>query len=96
VYYQDKSLLWTESGIKGNFVNNTNVDWTVFALPMRYDYRLVPGSGLDGKFMQPVDVDGVSLTPRFEYAHPAATRLLAAKPLVQGALQTMGSGKRLD
>lgn len=96
VYYQDKSLLWTETGIKGSFVNNTNVDWTVFALPMRYDYRLVPGAGLDGKFVQPVDINGISLTPKFEYAHPVATRVLTAKPTVQGALQTMGSGKRLD
>ena len=96
VYYQDKSLLWTESGIKGSFVNNTNVDWTVFALPMRYDYRLVPKSGLDGKFVQPVDVNGVSLTPRFEYVHPLSTRPLTGKPVVQGALQTMGSEKRMD
>ena len=96
VYYQDKSLLWTESGIKGSFVNNTNVDWTVFALPMRYDYRLVPKSGLDGKFVQPVDVNGVSLTPRLEYVHPLSTRPLTGKPVVQGALQTMGSEKRMD
>ncbi len=96
VYYQDKSLLWTETGIKGSFVNNTNVDWTVFALPMRYDYRLVPGAGLDGKFVQPVDINGISLTPKFEYAHPVATRVLAAKASVQGALQTMGPAKRLD
>ena len=96
VYYQDKSLLWAETGIKGSFVNNTNVDWTVFALPMRYDYRLVPGAGLDGKFVQPVDINGISLTPKFEYAHPVATRMLTAKATVQGALQTMGTGKRLD
>lgn len=96
VYYQDKSLLWVESGIKGSFVNNTNVDWTVFALPMRYDYRLVPGSGLEKKFVQPLDVNGIRLAPKFEYAHPAAIRPLTAKPMVQGALQTFGSGKRLD
>ena len=95
-YYQDKSLLWAESGIKGNFVNNTNVDWTVFAQAMRYDYRLVPGSSLEGKFVQPLDVHGVSLTPKFEYAHPAGTRALNARPALQGALQGMGSGKRLD
>lgn len=96
VYYRDKSLLWPESGIKGSFVNNTNVDWTVFALPVRYDYRLVPGSGLEGKFAQPVDVNGVSLTPKFEYVHPTATRPLTARPVVPGALQTMGTAKRLD
>ena len=93
-YYQDKSLLWTEAGIKGNFVNNTSVNWTVFALPMRYDYRLVPGSGLETKFVQPLDVNGVSLTPKFEYVHPMAIRPLTGKPMVQGALQTMGAGKR--
>jgi hypothetical protein len=96
VYHQDKSLLWAEAGIKGSFVNNTNVDWTVFSLPMRYDYRLVPGSGLEGKFVQPVDVNGISLTPKFEYVHPAATRALTAKPVVQGALQTMATAKRPD
>ena len=93
-YYQDKSLLWTEAGIKGSFVNNTNVDWTVFALPMRYDYRLVPGSGLETKFVQPLDVNGVSLTPKFEYVHPMAIRPLTGKPAVQGALQAIGLGKR--
>jgi hypothetical protein len=96
VYYQDKSLLWAETGIKGSFVNNTNVDWTVFALPMRYDYRLVPGAGLDVKFAQPVDINGISLTPKSEYAHPVATRVLTAKASVQGALQGMGTAKRLD
>ena len=94
VYYQDKSRLWAETGIKGSFVNNSNVDWTAFALPMRYDYRLVAGSGLDGKFVEPVPVNGISLTPKFEYAHPTATRPLPARPVVQGALQTMGPGKR--
>lgn len=95
-YYQDTSLLWTGSGIKGDFVNNTNVDWTVFALPMRYDYRLVPGSGLEGKFVQPLDVNGISLTPKFEYAHPAAVRALTGRPVVPGALQGMASGKRVN
>ncbi len=96
VYYQDQSLLWRDAGIKGSFVNNANVDWSVFALPMRYDYRLIAGAGLDSKFVQPSDVDGISLTPKFEYAHPSATRPLAGKPAAQGALQTMGPGKRLN
>ncbi len=95
-YYQDKTLLWPESGIKGNFVNNFNVDWTAFALPMRYDYRLTPAAALDGKFVLPGDVNGISLAPKSEYVHPASARPLKSRPLVPGALQTMASDARLN
>ncbi|MFL6718621.1 MAG: right-handed parallel beta-helix repeat-containing protein [Burkholderiaceae bacterium] len=87
-YYQDSKLLWTKTGIDGRFINNFNVDWSAFALPVRYDYRLLPESGLDGKFVLPEEVKGVSLVPKGEYIHPAKWRTLAAKPTLPGALQT--------
>ena len=87
-YHQDSSLLWTRNGIEGRFVNNFNVDWSALALPVRYDYRVRPASGLDGKFVPPVDMGGMDLTPRYEYAHPAGRRSLSEKPSLPGALQT--------
>ncbi|SMP56967.1 Right handed beta helix region [Noviherbaspirillum suwonense] len=96
VYSQDRSAPRPGPAIKGSFVNNINVDWTVLALPMRYDYRLLSGSDIEAKFVAPDDVNGVSLTPKFEYVHPAATRPLAAKPGVQGALQTMAAARRAN
>jgi hypothetical protein len=83
-----------ESAIGGSFVNNINVDWTALALPMRYDYRLTAQSGLDGKFVLPPDVDGVSLVPAVEYLHPARTRPLAGKPTLPGALQSTVAARR--
>jgi hypothetical protein len=94
VYRQDWNALSGNSSIKGSFINNINVDWSAFALPMRYDYRLVPESGLDGKFVLPNDVNGISLTPTFEYVHPAGTRPLTAKPRLPGALQSQAPAKR--
>lgn len=87
-YHQDTSLLWTKSEIEGRFVNNFNVDWSTFARPVRYDYRVRLASGLDGKFALPVDVDGIDLMPKYEYAHPVNRRLLSTKPSLPGALQT--------
>ncbi|MET0964150.1 MAG: right-handed parallel beta-helix repeat-containing protein [Noviherbaspirillum sp.] len=95
-YYQDKTLLRPAAGIKGSFVNNYNVDWTAFALPMRYDYRPTPAAGLDGKFVLPGDVNGISLAPRSEYLHPASARPLRARPLLPGALQTMAPSIRVN
>ena len=83
-----------ETAIAGSFVNNINVDWTALALPMRHDYRLTAESGLDGKFVLPPDVDGVSLVPKTEYLHPARTRPLAGKPTLPGALQTTVTARR--
>jgi hypothetical protein len=74
--------------VEGSFVNNINVDWTSLALPMRYDYRLTTTSGLDGKYLLPPEANGVGLTPKSEYLHPARTRPLSGKPTLPGALQT--------
>jgi hypothetical protein len=96
-YYQDSKLLWTKTGIDGRFINNFNVDWSVFALPVRYDYRLRPEAGLDGKFVLPEEVNGIELMPKGEYVHPAKWRMLDMKPTVPGALQTLaasGTGSR--
>jgi hypothetical protein len=91
-YYQDSKLLWTRTGIYGRFVNNFNVDWSALALPVRYDYRLKPQSGLDGKFVLPEEVKGVSLAPKREYLHPVKWRTLAGNPTLPGALQTAAPG----
>ena len=90
-YYQDSKLLWTKTGIDGRFINNFNVDWRAFALPVRYDYRLRPESALDGKFVLPEEVKGISLVPKGEYVHPAKWRMLGVKPTVPGALQTVAA-----
>jgi len=87
-YYQDSKLLWTKTGIEGRFINNFNVEWDAFALPVRHDYRLLPKAGLDGKFVLPEEPKGVSLVPKGEYVHPARWRMLDVKPGVPGALQT--------
>ena len=79
--------------VEGSFVNNIHVDWTALALPMRYDYRLTAESGLDGKFVLPPDVNGMSLVPKSEYLHPARTRPLTGKPTMPGALQTTGPAR---
>ena len=92
-YYQDSKLLWTKTGIDGRFINNFNVDWSAFALPVRYDYRLLPNSGLDGKFVLPEEMKGISLAPKGEYVHPAKWRMLDVKPAVPGALQKMGASE---
>lgn len=93
-YYQDSKLLWTKTGIDGRFINNFNVDWSAFALPVRYDYHLLPKSGLDGKFVLPEEVKGISLVPKGEYVHPAKWRMLGAKPALPGALQTEAASER--
>ena len=80
--------------VEGSFVNNINVDWTSLVLPMRYDYRLTGESGLEGKFVPPPDVNGMSLVPKSEYLHPARTRPLTANPTLPGALQTTGPARR--
>lgn len=90
-YYQDSKLLWTKTGIEGRFINNFNVDWSAFALPVRYDYRLLPKSGLDGKFVLPEEVNGISLVPNGEYVHPAKWRMLDMKATVPGALQALAA-----
>jgi hypothetical protein len=92
-YYQDSKLLWTKTGIDGRFVNNFNVDWTAFALPVRHDYRLLQKSGLDGKFVLPEEVKGISLVPKGEYVHPAKWRMLDMKPTMPGGLQTVAAGE---
>ena len=96
-YKQDWKLLRNEdNSIKGKFTNNINADWSLFALPMRYDYRLVPGSGLDGKFVLPGEVNGISMVPSAEYAHPASTSALTARPRFPGALQSQALARRAD
>lgn len=79
--------------VEGSFANNITVDWTVLALPMRYDYRLTAASGLDGKFVLPPDVNGMNLVPKSEYLHPARIRPLSGKPTMPGALQTAGPAR---
>lgn len=91
---RDGAPVQARPAVEGSFVNNHNVDWTALALPMRYDFRLTAESGLEGKFVPPPDVNGMSLAPKSEYLHPARTRPLAAKPTLPGALQTTGPARR--
>jgi hypothetical protein len=81
------------STVEGSFVNNLSVDWTALALPMRYDYRLTAEAGLDGKFVSPPEMNGISLAPKSEYLHPARTRPLTGTPTMPGALQTTGPAR---
>ena len=80
--------------VEGSFVNNITVDWTSLALPMRYDYRLTTTSGLDGKYLLPPEANGVGLTPKSEYLHPARTRPLSGMPTLPGALQNYGPARQ--
>ena len=73
-----------ESG--GNF----SVGRDAFAAPERLDYRMRPDHALPGAYQSPGTANGIDLTPRAEYAHPAGTRRLNGTPSLPGAFQSTG------
>ncbi|WP_194711443.1 right-handed parallel beta-helix repeat-containing protein [Noviherbaspirillum soli] len=73
-----------ESG--GNF----SVGRDAFAAPERLDYRMRPDYPLPGAYQPPGTANGIDLTPRAEYAHPAGTRRLNGAPSLPGAFQATG------
>jgi hypothetical protein len=78
-----------DEGAKAEFRNNFVASRDEFADAARFDYRLRDHSALAGKFQPPGTANGVDLTPRAEYAHPAKTRQLAADPTLLGAFQSL-------
>jgi hypothetical protein len=75
----------------GEYRNNFNVDWDSFVRAAREDYRLVPGSPVYGKAVDPGEFDGLPLAPTHEYSHPRSTAPLTAPARHPGALQTTGA-----
>ena len=85
----DPGVRQGDEGTKAELRNNFIVSRDEFAQAARLDYRLRERSPLTGKFQPPGMADGVDLTPRAEYAHPAQTRRLAAEPTLPGAMQSI-------
>jgi hypothetical protein len=84
----DFSTRQGEGGMKIESSNNFNPQQDEFAQAARYDYRLREHSALTGKYKAPGTANGIDLTPRAEYAHPAHIRQLSAPPTLPGALQS--------
>ncbi len=80
-----------ESAGPGEYRNNFNVDWDSFVRASREDYRLVPGSPVYGKAVDPGEFNGVALRPTHEYVHPRAQAALDGPARHPGALQTAGA-----
>ncbi|MET0962578.1 MAG: right-handed parallel beta-helix repeat-containing protein [Noviherbaspirillum sp.] len=78
-----------DDGMKAEVRNNFNPAREEFAQAAQLDYRLRERSPLAGKYLAPGSANGVDLTPRAEYAHPAQTRRLSTAPMVPGALQSV-------
>jgi len=74
--------------VPGNYRNNINVDWDVFAQASRQDYRLLTSSTLRGKAERVGQANGVALEPTHEYQHPRKIRPLPPGALSPGALQS--------
>ena len=77
-----------DEGMKAELRNNFIASRDEFAQAARFDYRVRDRSALAGKFQPPGTANGVDLTPRADYAHPAQTRRLVGEPTLPGALQT--------
>lgn len=84
----DPGVRQGDEGMKSDVRNNFVVSREEFAQAAQFDYRLRERSPLAGKFQPPGMADGVDLTPRAEYAHPAQTRRLASEPTLPGAVQS--------
>jgi hypothetical protein len=84
----DPGVRQGDDGMKAEVRNNFIASRDEFAQAARFDYRLRERSALAGKFQPPGTANGVDLTPRADYAHPAQTRRLAGEPTLPGALQS--------
>lgn len=85
----DPGVRQGEEGMKSEVRNNFIASRDDFAQAARLDYRLRDRPTLAGKFEPPGMANGIDLTPRAEYAHPAQTRRLAPEPTLPGALQSI-------
>lgn len=85
----DPGVRQGDAGLKAEIRNNFVVSRDDFADAARFDYRLRERSALAGKFQPPGTANGVDLTPRADYAHPAQTRRLGGEPTLPGALQSI-------
>jgi hypothetical protein len=85
----DPGVRQGDEGTKAELRNNFVASRDEFAQAARFDYRVRDRSALTGKFQAPGTANGVDLTPRAEYAHPAQTRRLAGEPTLPGALQSL-------
>lgn len=70
--------------------NNFSVARDAFTAPERLDYRVRQDHALPGAYQPPGMANGMDLTPRAEYAHPAGTRRLNGAPSLPGAFQSTG------
>jgi hypothetical protein len=70
--------------------NNFSVGRDAFTAPERLDYRIRQDHALPGAYQPPGMANGIDLTPRAEYAHPAGTRRLNGAPSLAGAFQPSG------
>jgi hypothetical protein len=77
-----------EAAGPGEYRNNFNVDWDSFVRASREDYRLVPGSAVYGKAVDPGTFEGLQLRPTHEYVHPRSAAALDGGARHPGALQT--------
>lgn len=73
----------------GHYQNNTNVDWSEFVRAQREDFRLLKGSKLIGKGINPGIANGVNLKPVKEYQHPRGTAPITTPLLSPGAIQSV-------
>lgn len=72
----------------GEFSGNASVPSADFAAAGRHDYRLKRRATIAGELDTIPQIEGVSLAPDSEYAHPRTTRRLVRPPRVPGALQS--------
>lgn len=77
-----------ETAGTGDYKNNINVDWSIFELATRQDYRLKPTFSSLHKVIDPGMANDFSLMPSREYVHPRKTRLVPFSLLQIGALHS--------
>lgn len=85
----DPGIRQGDDGTKAELRNNFVASREEFVQASRFDYRVRDRSALAGKFQPPGTADGIDLTPRAEYAHPAQSRRLAGEPTLPGAMQSL-------
>ncbi len=85
----DPGVRQADDGTKADIRNNYLAASDEFVQSAQFDYRIRDRSSLAGKFQPPGTANGIDLTPRAYYAHPAQTRQLAAEPTLPGASQSV-------
>jgi hypothetical protein len=78
-----------DSAATGEYRANFNVDRSAFVDAAGHDYRLMPGSAVLGKAVDPGEFNGMALRPTHEYAHPRGAAALAGPARHPGALQLL-------